>query len=294
MNKIKTSRLKILFFLLFIYACTDKQSNPTNNDDIVENSNSLSIISWNIELFPKQGHQTVNEVANIIQHYSPDIISFQEISSQSDFDNLINSLEGWEGVKQANGTFSLAYIYRTNNSDLLILDSYEIYPNDWYSFPRPPLILQVLWNNDEIYIINNHFKCCDGDENFNRRLLASQSLDEYIETYLDTKKVIIIGDLNDSLDDSENENAFLPFINNTNSYILADFHIAIGLQDYWSYPSYPSHIDHIILTSELYDIFNNEGSSVETLLLDIDFYNSWDAYDEIISDHRPMHLILNP
>ena len=291
MNKIKTSRLKIFFLLLFIYACTGEQGNPSNNDDIVENSHSLSIISWNIELFPKQGDQTVNEVANIIQYYSPDILALQEINSENQyFDILNNQLDDYSGFIQNNGTWSLSFLYKID-ADLEFISISEIYSDNSYAFPRPPLILQMLWNDDHIYIINNHFKCCD---DFDRRLLASQLLDEYIETYLDTKKVIIIGDLNDSLDDSENENAFLPFINNTNSYILADFHIATGLQDYWSFPNYPSHIDHIILTSELYDIFNNEDSSVETLLLDIDFYNNWDAYDEIISDHRPMYLILNP
>ena len=101
MNKIKTSRLKILFFLLFIYACTGEQGNPNNNNDIVENSNSLSIVTWNIELFPKQGDQTVDAVANIIQHYSPDILALQEINSENQyFDILNNQLDDYSDTER--------------------------------------------------------------------------------------------------------------------------------------------------------------------------------------------------
>jgi len=265
-----------------------------SNNDTVDDANSLSIIGWNIELFPKMGSQTVDEVVNIIDYYSPDILALQEISSENQYFNILDSqLDNYNGIIQNNDSWSLAFLYKTGN-DVEIISITEIYPNEWYAFPRPPLILHIIWNSDDLYIINNHLKCCSDEGDFERRVMASQLLDQYIDNFLDSKKVIIIGDLNDSLDDPNDSNAFLPFLNDPSNYILADFHIALGLDDYWSFPNYPSHIDHIILTSELDYIFNNGNSFVETLLIDIEFYNSWNEYDQIISDHRPMRLVLHP
>ena len=129
MNKTKTSRLKILFVLLFIYACTDRQSN-LGNDDIVENSNSLSIVTWNIELFPKQGNQTVNEVTNIIEYYSPDILALQETDSENPyFDILNNQLDDYSGFIQDNGTWSLSFLYKIDaNLEFISTKIHEPFP----------------------------------------------------------------------------------------------------------------------------------------------------------------------
>lgn len=294
MNKIERYIVHI-FFLLFVYSCTDKQINEVvNNDPISTDHNSISVIGWNIELFPKMDSYTVSEVADIIKHYSPDILALQEINSDNEyFDILDGQLENYQGYIQNNDSWSLAFLYKTDNN-FEVISVTEIYPNNSYAFPRPPLILHVIWNNDDLYIINNHFKCCSDGSSFERRVMASQLLDEYIDNFLDDEKVIIIGDLNDSLDDPDDSNAFLSFVNDPDNYIIADWDIAIGIDDYWSFPSYPSHIDHVILTSELANIFNNGNSFVETLLIDIEFYNSWNEYDQMISDHRPMRLVLQP
>ena len=31
---------------------------------------------------------------------------------------------------------------------------YEIFVDDWWSFPRPPLVANFIWNGQKIYIIN--------------------------------------------------------------------------------------------------------------------------------------------
>ena len=73
-------------------------------------------------------------------------------------------------------------------------------------------------------------------------------------------------------------------------YLFTDLPMALETNhwEYWSYPSWPSHLDHIIISSELYTIFFNSGSYVETLLVDLYF----DNYRDTISDHRPMQLNL--
>ena len=65
--------------------------------------------------------------------------------------------------------------------------------------------------------------------------------------------------------------------------------IAQGSNSNWSYPTWPSHIDHLLITNELFDEYGNNGSAVETIKLD-DYFSSWYAYDNNVSDHRPVGL----
>jgi hypothetical protein len=68
--------------------------------------------------------------------------------------------------------------------------------------------------------------------------------------------------------------------------------IAYGYASNWSYPSWPSHLDHILITDELFDEFENEGSLVETIHLEEYFNGGWSDYENYISDHRPVGLSL--
>ena len=81
-------------------------------------------------------------------------------------------------------------------------------------------------------------------------------------------------------------------INDHTNYIIADMDIARGHPDYWSYPSYPSHIDHIFLSTELSQSFYKDGSNIATVLMDLNF-DSWDEYDTMVSDHRPILITLS-
>ena len=66
--------------------------------------------------------------------------------------------------------------------------------------------------------------------------------------------------------------------------------IALSSSSNWSYPTYPSHIDHIIISNELFENFNNE---IETIKIDNEFIGGWSEYDSKISDHRPVGIRLN-
>ena len=113
MNKIERY-IAYIFLLLFVYSCTDRQINEIiNNDPIPTDNNSISVIGWNIELFPKMDSYTVSEVANIIEYYSPDILALQEINSDDEyFDSLDGQLENYQGIIQNNDSWSLAFLYK--------------------------------------------------------------------------------------------------------------------------------------------------------------------------------------
>ena len=131
-----------------------------------------------------------------------------------------------------------------------------------------------------------------GTENEDRRKSASEKLEDYVNEYLSVENVIILGDLNDELNEDPSNNVFQNFINDASNFKFTDMDIAYSSSSNWSYPSWPSHLDHILITNELFDEFENEGSSVQTIRLEEYFDNGWTDYEKYISDHRPVGLSL--
>ena len=251
---------------------------------------TFDIITWNIENFPKQ-NSTVDYLLELIPIFDADIIALQEIESATDFQNLINSLDNYDGIitNSASYNINLAFLYPHN---LEVEATYEIFTDNWWSFPRSPLVAHIIWNEKNIYIINNHFKAMGGTENEDRRKSASEKLEDYVNEYLSVENVIILGDLNDELNEDPSNNVFQNFINDALNFKFTDMEIAYSSSSNWSYPSWPSQLDHILITNELFDEFDNEGSSVQTIRLEEYFGNGWIDYEKYISDHRPVGLSL--
>ena len=296
---------------------------------------TLSLMTWNIENFPKSGLETINHVSRIIKEYNPDIIALQEMPDDINHEGITllkNELTDYNFILGTSSFASLAFLYKENSLlDYIgyfnMTDSLSVSTinglDAGYVFVRDPLGLHMSWHGEDLYIINNHFKCCGDrtietdllyecdadekryleasdcttncsddcfstyDENY-RRLLSSQLIQQH---YTNTNKnVIFLGDLNDELTDDDSDNVFYDLIIDP-SFKFADMGIAEGLSDYWSYPSYPSHIDHILLTSNLIGSLDNPETSIFVPTVDLDFMN-WEQYDFLVSDHRPVILNL--
>ncbi|MBN2461309.1 MAG: endonuclease/exonuclease/phosphatase family protein [Candidatus Cloacimonetes bacterium] len=254
---------------------------------------TLEIVTWNLENFPKNDEITLNYVTQAIMAIDADIYALQEIESNSAFNQLKTALDAWEGYRANSASYgiNLAYLYKTAVID--IMEIYEIYEEDSYAFPRSPLVMECLINNRPLVIINNHLKAQEqGNDDENRRRLASQKLEEYIDSYFPSVEVIMLGDLNDEISEPEEDNVFWNFIEEPEYYLFTDMEIALGDPSFWSYPGWPSHIDHILITNELFGDFSQPSSTVTTLRLDLYLEFGWAEYDDNISDHRPVGLKL--
>ena len=149
---------------------------------------------------------------------------------------------------------------------------------------------------ENYFIINNHFKCCgdgilDLNDEFdeeNRRYTAMNLLKTYIDENLPNEKVILVGDLNDDISESYQNNIFQNVLNDSDHYQFADLFIAQGNSSNWSFPNWPSHLDHILITNELSDRLNN--IEVNTIKIDDYINGGWTEYDQNISDHRPVAM----
>ena len=284
----------VTVLIIFINSCAENKNIFTSGNSIqLGTESTLDVITWNIEKFPKQNDITIDYLVKLINSMNVDIIALQEIESETDFQFLINSLENYDGIIANSASFNinLALLYSVK---LEVESTYEIFTDDWWSFPRSPLVTHIIWNEQDIYIINNHFKANENDstEDEARRKSASENLEDYVNEYLYGENVIILGDLNDELNEGASENVFQNFINDSTHYKFVDIDIAYGHSSNWSYPSWPSHLDHILITDELFDEFENEGSLVQTIRLEEYFDGGWSDYEKYISDHRPVGLRL--
>ncbi|MCH2199815.1 MAG: endonuclease/exonuclease/phosphatase family protein [Flavobacteriales bacterium] len=261
---------------------------------------TLEVITWNIEWFPKNGMLTVDSVGKIIESLDADLIGIQEIDDTIACRQMIDDLPGYELFMDNEWFGGLAYVYKTSAIDVQSI--YKIYDTSpyWNVFPRSPLVIEFSFEGNDVIVINNHFKCCgdglldmddSGDEE-NRRFEASQLLKTYIDEYHPLAKVLVIGDLNDLLIDDNEHNVFQMFLNDPSNYSFADYDIASGTSENWSFYGWPSHLDHILVTNELFDDLSSSGSEVVTLKIDEFMSDGWYDYDYYISDHRPVGIKL--
>ena len=260
---------------------------------------SLDLVSWNIEWFPKN-NSTSNYVQEILTNLEADIYALQEIEDTTLLKNIVSNIPGYECYFKSSYYGGLAYVYNTNT--IQVNAKYEIFTSSpyWNAFPRSPQVLDFTFLENDYIIINNHFKCCgDGvlnsnnsNDEENRRLQAITYLKQFLDDDFSNTNVVLLGDLNDNLTDDVENNVFQSFIDDSNNYEFADMQIAQGSSSEWSYPSWPSHLDHILISNELFEYFQNPNSLVSVIKID-DYMGGWNNYDDNVSDHRPVGIKLD-
>ncbi len=306
LSSIKKKKLWLSLLLsttFFLSQCPQNpvdSNNPPADQPFVATDSTFEVMTWNIQNFPRNYEVTISAVVKVIRQINVDVIAMQEINDAAAFRQLIDPLPGWSGYVSQRASFdvNLGFLFKSNSSQHGTVT--EILTEHDYQrpLPRSPLLLELTWHEQVIYLINNHYKCCgDGllssdpwDEE-RRRYDASLLLDQYVRSNLANANVIILGDFNDELTDNEGNNVFMPFLSRPTEYLFCDLAIAQGSSTYWSYPTYPSHLDHILISNELFDEFKKRGSLIKTILAE-KYFTDWNEYAINISDHRPVALKL--
>ena len=287
---------KLFFIILISHQLLVAQS---LNDLSFGTDTSLDLVSWNIEWFPKN-NTTSAYVQEILTNLEADIYALQEIEDTTLLKNIVSNIPDYDCYFKSSYYGGLAYVYNTNT--IQVNSKYEIFTSSpyWNAFPRSPQVFDFTFLGDDYIIINNHFKCCgDGvlnsnnsNDEENRRLQAITYLKQFLDDDFPNKNVVLLGDLNDNLTDDVENNVFQNFIDDNNNYQFADMQIAQGSSLDWSYPSWPSHLDHILISDELFEDFQNPNSLVSVIRID-DYMGGWDNYDNNVSDHRPVGIKLD-
>lgn len=261
---------------------------------------TFDVLTWNLKNFPEDlASDQPDYVADIITALQPDVVAFQEINVSSVFLQMVGTIEGYEGrVANSNSYNSqnLAWIWRT--ATVTVDNIYDIFERDSSPFPRDPSVMELTFGGVDLLVINNHLKCCgDGeialveDDEEYRRLLACTLLDGWVEINAPDRRVIIVGDMNDKLNDITSRNVFVPFLDDPDHYLFADMPLATIPASYsWKLQS---HLDHILLSDELFADFAKATSTVETIRVDLHMENAMSEYQGHVSDHFPVGVSID-
>lgn len=286
--------------LAAVAASSSDAAAQTLSDLTFGTPDTFDLVTWNIEWFPKNGQTSIDAVKDVIEALDADLLALQEITDTAILQQLVDGLPGYDAFYQSAWFAGLAYVY--DSSTIQVQATYEIYTTSpyWSAFPRSPVVMELTFNGEDVVVINNHFKCCGdghldlsdpGDEEF-RRWTASNLLEAYIAANHPDERVLVVGDLNDSLTDPPSDDVFQAFTSAPSKYSFADSGIAAGSSSDWSYPGWPSHLDHILITDELFAELAAVGGAVETIHVEDYLPGGWSQYDADISDHRPVGIRL--
>ncbi len=287
--KNKLFSLALFISMLLVGACGSDSTptpiipdepEPNTEFDPVGTSTTLDFATWNLEWFgdtsrgPSDEELQLDNASFIISGLDMDIWSIQEVTSNSHFNDLIDSLEGYDGflandpIVQSDSAYyddfggneqKLGLIYKpslisVNNAEVILTDF------DHEFAGRPPVQVQLTANVDgqsaDIVAILIHAKCCTDDEDYNRKSAGANALKSYLDTTWPDANVMVFGDFNDDIDESISsgrESVYKPFVDDSQNYAFPTMNLSEN--NISSTTGYPDVIDHHLNSNELYSFY---------------------------------------
>lgn len=266
------------------------------------------VACWNVEWFGDAAEGPTNEVAQydniktIITNSEVDIWGLCEVSNPTTFYNLLNELPSYQGVLSTyNQTQKTALLF---NKDLFELMSSSLINDpsnpDYYNafasgrYPFEVVLRTKIYPFDSVYFYVVHLKANSGSadqSSYNRRANASLYLQQFLNTQRANKKVIVLGDFNDDVDQSVVRingsyllSPFQNFNNDSTRYFFPSKQLSLAGET--TYPNYKpiNMIDHILTSKALSDSFYVNQSAVVLKQLSTQI----SGYLSNTSDHYPV------
>lgn len=247
------------------------------------------IMSWNLETFPKSG-DTVEKASAAIKQLKPALLAVVEVDDTGTFSSMVGDLPGYAHVLNDDpGAFThVGLVF--DESRVTIGEVDTLFQGDSYAFPRPPLRATVHLTLDDgslfdFVAIVLHLKAMVDDDSEARRRDAVEKLDVYLRMQLENGEqddFMLLGDLNDKIDDPPQWNVFGPFLDAPDTYsFLTKGEAESG--DY-SYIPFTSLIDHIMVTNGALAELGSDSAQIFHLEDEIG------AYESTVSDHLPVGI----
>jgi len=244
----------------------------------------IDAMTWNLRHFPLTS-ATEDEVVEILDDLGPDLVGVQEIESATTFHDVVDALDGYEGILGHEGDTRVGLAYRSDTFEVASVE--HLFDGDWYAFPRPVLAVTMRLRDalepTEVVFVVVHLKAMSGASNEARRRSAIEKLRAWIDAKRTTgpAHVVVLGDWNDSIDEPEQWNVFTALIDPAADVELLTS--AAAQAGEYSYVPFQKLLDHIVVTDETLDVLVHR--STEVLPLD----ETWSGdYLEDVSDHRPV------
>ena len=292
----------ILVIILLLGSATSAQVTKAGNDTLCD------VACWNVEWFGDASQGPTNEVTQynnvktIITNSEVDIWGLCEVSNPTTFYNLLNELPSYQGVLSTyNQTQKTALLF---NKDLFELMSSSLINDpsnpDYYNafasgrYPFEVVLRTKTYPFDSVYFYVVHLKANSGSadqSSYNRRANASLYLQQFLNTQRANKKIIVLGDFNDDVDQSVVRingsylsSPFQNFNNDSTRYFFPSKQLSLAGET--TYPSYTpiNMIDHVLTSRVLSDSFYVKQSAVVLKQLSTQIGN----YLSTTSDHYPV------
>ncbi|MEX0609607.1 MAG: T9SS type A sorting domain-containing protein [Balneolaceae bacterium] len=225
---------------------------------------TFEVVTWNIEWFGNTGNGPEDEalqlqnVKVVIDSLDADLLAFQEISSVSQFMQLVSEMEEYGGIiADFSQSQKTAYLFKRATIDSLDSGLIEtgMTQSNWAN-GRYPLMFRFNATIGEIsrefYAYNIHAKAFGDQSSFEQRYNASLELKAYLDNSRPDDNVIFLGDYNDEVTTSTaagNDSPYKNFVDDEEYTIISQ-----NLEEQgFSSQSQGSFLDHITITSELMD-----------------------------------------
>lgn len=256
---------------------------------------TLEIATWNLHNFPTDDH-SVGAVADLVLAMDLDVVALQEVADVLGFQRLLEELPGY-GAALSDHRYSstnyqkTAFLFRQD--ELTLRQSISIFQDDIWAFPRPPLqaefdVLRPDGTTWHLVIIDVHLKAMLGEDNEARRRSACSQLEAWVRAQAEREGVggvMVLGDFNDELSDSPDDNVFAAFLDAPDLYRFTTW--PLSEDEEFSYIAYASMIDHILVSLTL----DATVSEQRTVAIPLERLVSEYSYRNRVSDHRPVLTI---
>ncbi len=292
----------ILLFAILFSGIIHAQVTKVGNDTLYD------VACWNVEWFGDVNEGPTNEVTQynnvrtIITNIEVDVWGLCEVSDPTTFYNLLNELPSYQGVLSTyNQTQKTALIY---NRDLFELMSSNLITDpgnpDYYNafasgrYPFEVVLRTKTYPFDSVYFYVVHLKANSGSadqSSYNRRANASLYLQQFLNIQRANKKIVVLGDFNDDVDQSVVRingsylaSPFQNFNNDSARYYIPSKQLSLAGET--TYPNFKpiNMIDHILTSRALSDSFYVKQSAVVLKQLSAQI----SGYLSNTSDHYPV------
>ena len=262
---------------------------------------SLDVGTWNLEWFgsrtdgPSPEGRQLDNVWTVMDAVEVDLWAVQEVARDAHFHDLVEQLEGFDGVLVSDpsvaggdgfpGNLKLGLVYRatgvTVDSARVVLREHE---NDFAG--RPPLEVHLTAGDGDtptpLVVLVIHAKAGVDSDDRSRRLRGADALKAYLDTTYPDARVLVIGDFNDDVDTSIVAGMASPYRNFVDDAAYGFPTAALSDAGASSTVAYPDMIDHHLASDELLASYIAGTAAVVPA-------GSWlTAYGESTSDHYPV------
>ncbi|SME94834.1 endonuclease/exonuclease/phosphatase family protein [Pseudobacteriovorax antillogorgiicola] len=259
----------------------------------------FEIATWNIENFPKADTLSHDQAAEIIDRMDVDLIGVQEITSIQDFEVLVKKVDGYDGMISTHRysddrAQKVGFIYK--RSELEVLESRQIFKNNRFAFPRPPVMARFRriepkpGLSEEFIAIVLHLKAMGDDKSRMRRVSANRLLEKFVEKIQQNEpkaEIYVLGDFNESFTNKQARHVYQPWLTASKGYHFpSQGHVQQGEYSYISTTDKfrYSMLDHIVASPAV---------RIETLIVP-KFYKVAPFFRDEVSDHLPVIGIIEP